>query len=222
MSEEVLNHVVVEPQAGDPATAPWILICHGLGDSHRGWLGVVPYLQLPTCGFVLVDAPIPYYDGFSWFRIPGLTGPTDSPQDFVADFSASRQRLAAFIDQLAERRGLSADRLILLGFSQGCQMVVAHGLRSQQVYRGIIGISGRFGDLPDYPQALGPVAGQQDFLITHGSADPLLPLAQTREQVAYLRDTYGLRMDWREYAKEHSIDPQDEIPEIRQWIQQRL
>ena len=42
-----------------PATAPWVVICHGLGDSHRGWLPIVPYLQLPQCGYAVVDAPIP-------------------------------------------------------------------------------------------------------------------------------------------------------------------
>lgn len=222
MTTKVLNHVVVEPQSGDPSTAPWIVICHGLGDSHRGWLPVVPYLQLPNCGFAVVDAPHRYYDGYSWFRIPGLTGPTDTADDFRQDFAASRLALAQFLDHLADARGVTADRLILMGFSQGCQMVVAHGLRAEQRYRGIIGISGRMGDIADYPAALGAQAKEQDFLITHGHHDPLLPIDVTRAQIAQLRDDHGLHIDWREYVKDHGIDPQDEIPEIKAWIEQRL
>ena len=222
MTTKVLNHVVVEPQSGDPTHATWLVICHGLGDSHRGWLPIVPYLQLPQCGFVVVDAPMPYYDGYSWFRIPGLTGPSDSAADFQTDFTASRLALTQFLDHLATSRGVTAERLILMGFSQGCQMVLAHGMRADQRYRGIIGISGRLGDIAEYPAAFGSAAKEQDFLVTHGHHDPMIPIATSRTQIAALRDEQGLKMDWREYVKEHGIDPQDEIPAIRAWIQERL
>ena len=222
MPTKVLNHVVVEPQTGDPGTAPWVVICHGLGDSHRGWLPIVPYLQLPQCGFVVVDAPNVYYDGFSWFRIPGITNPMDTPEDFAQDFAASRQVLRDFLVHLGDAYGVTADRLFLMGFSQGCQMVLATGMRAADRYRGIIGISGRFGDIGDYPAAFGPAAHKQDYLVTHGYHDPLLPLETTREQIETLRDEHGLNMDWREYVKEHSIDPDHEIPAIRAWLQERI
>lgn len=222
MPKSVLNHVVVEPESADPESAVWMLVCHGLGDSHRGWLGVIPYLQLPQMGYVVVDAPLSYYDGYSWFRIPGLTGPDHGPEDFLADFRASHQALSAMIDELETSRGISPERLLLMGFSQGCQMVVAQALRAERRFRGVIGISGRFGDLHEYPQAFGAAAKDQDFLLTHGRFDGLLPIDHSREQVRLLRDGHGLRMDWREYDKEHSLDPSRELPEIRAWIQERL
>ncbi len=221
MPTKVLNHVVVEPQEGDPNTAPWVVICHGLGDSHQGWMSTVNQLQLPQCGFAVVDAPFSYFQGFSWFRIPGLTGPMDTPDDFRADFAISRQALNDFLANLLETRGVSADRIFLMGFSQGCQMVLATGMRASQRYRGIIGISGRLGDIADYPASFGPAAKSQDYLITHGHLDPLLPIDQTRQQIEGLSEE-GLNIDWREYVKEHYVEPQDEIPAIRDWLQERI
>ena len=37
-------------------------------------------------------------------------------------------------------------------------MVLATGMRADLRYRGIIGISGRLGDIADYPAAFGPAA----------------------------------------------------------------
>lgn len=218
---KLLTYDVVEPTEGNPEHAPWIVVCHGLGDSRHGWLQVVPYLQLPTCGFIVVDAPRPYYGGYSWFRIPGLTGENDGPEDFRADFHASLQQFAELLAHIHERYAVSAQQLFLMGFSQGCQMVVAQALRSAETYRGVVGISGRLGDIDDYPQVFGPAAKAQDMLITHGLWDPLLPIDHSRAQFAHLRDDLGLRIDWREYGKEHSLDPERELPEIRQWIQAR-
>lgn len=225
MNEQLLNHVIVEPTAplsDDSSRTPLVVVCHGLGDSHRGWLGVVPYLNLPHCAFAVLDAPFPYYDGFSWFRIPGLTDPSHGPQDFLTDFTHSRRALNHFLEQLMQSRGISSDRVLLVGFSQGCQMVVAQALRSDQAYAGTIGISGRLGDLQDYPMAFGAAVASQRLLITHGQFDPLLPIDYSREQFTHLRDECAVQLEWREYAKDHSVDPQQELVEIRQWIQDRL
>ncbi|TVR08795.1 MAG: alpha/beta fold hydrolase [Planctomycetota bacterium] len=216
-----LTASVIAPQPAVPH-AHWVMVLHGLGDSRQGWLGVVPYLQLPQCGWCVVDAPNSYFGGYSWFRIPGLTGPSDTADDFRADFQNSLRQLDACIGELLEERALSSDKLFLMGFSQGCQMVVAHALRSQRRYAGVVGISGRLGDVDDYPHAFGPHAQAQDCFISHGTHDPLLPIAGSREQCGFLRDELGVRIDWREYAKEHTVDPQQELPDIRAWMQARM
>lgn len=215
-----LTASVIAPQPA-VSSAYWIMVLHGLGDSRQGWLGVVPYLQLPQCGYCVVDAPHSYFGGYSWFRIPGLTGPNDTADDFRADFQASLVQLDSCIAELLRERGIASERLFLMGFSQGCQMVVAHALRSQRRYAGVVGISGRLGDVDDYPHAFGPHAADQDCLVTHGIQDPMLPIDASRGQFAHLRDELGLRIDWREYAKEHSVDPQQELPDIRAWISER-
>ena len=80
---------------GDRKSKNLLIVCHGLGDSHRGWLPIVPYLQLRDTRVLVVDAPEPYYDGFSWFPIPGMTGLT-SLKDALAGIEIELRKVARF------------------------------------------------------------------------------------------------------------------------------
>jgi predicted esterase len=64
---------------------------------------------------------------------------------------------------------------------------------------------------------LSPQALQQRFLITHGTQDPLIPVAQVREQMEILRQA-GLRIDWREFAKAHIIAGETEVSVLRSFV----
>jgi len=58
------------------------------------------------------------------------------------------------------------------------------------------------------------VAAQQRVLLTHGTYDPLIPISRTRAQAQLLRDA-GLQIEWREFAKEHTIAGEAELAVIR-------
>jgi phospholipase/carboxylesterase len=84
-----------------------------------------------------------------------------------------------------------------------------------------VGISGYVGFLQEYPEQLSPVARKQRILVTHGHEDPLLPLASSKRQIQTLKGM-GLDIDWREYPKEHTIDPRQEISDIRRFLEKNL
>jgi predicted esterase len=148
-----LNYVTLPPRDGEATEdTPWVLVCHGLGDSHQGWTGITSQLPLPSHGWFVVDAPIPYYDGFSWYRIPGMTGPDHTSDHMLEDLAASQERLTATIEALP----VETDRLFLLGFSQGCQMVLRQALRSDDPFAGVIGISGYLADWEEFRPPVAP------------------------------------------------------------------
>jgi predicted esterase len=60
-----------------------------------------------------------------------------------------------------------------------------------------------------------------NWLITHGTRDDVLPVEVTRAQIKRLREG-GFRIDYREYPKTHTIDPEREISEIRDWLRALL
>jgi phospholipase/carboxylesterase len=64
---------------------------------------------------------------------------------------------------------------------------------------------------------LSPQARQQRFLITHGTHDPLIPIQMARPQMELLRQA-GLRIDWREFAKAHTIDDDLELSALRGFV----
>ena len=210
----MLTHTLLPPPGGEPATHH-CLILHGLGDSQDGWKPVAPMLGVRHLGFVFVDAPRPYYDGFAWFDLNADLTFKDE------QIRASRALLDELITSLLARLGIASERLFLLGFSQGALMVIDTALRANRRFAGVIGISGFLAMLEEYPLAFGASLPGQHLLMTHGRADPLLPLAMVRAQVQRL-NALGLTIGWREYDKAHTLDPVRELPELRAFLLARM
>lgn len=210
----MLQHDVIPPTR--PSAAPfYCLVLHGLGDSKSGWKPVAAELKLPELGWCFAQAPVSYYGGWSWF-------------DIYADHSidqdqqrASRAALTELIDHLLSTLKIPSERLFLMGFSQGCLMTLDHGLRANRRFAGLIGISGFLTQLDDYPAAFGSAIKQQHLLLTHGLYDTVLPIAPTRRMKDRLL-ALGVPLDWREYAKEHSLDPARELGDLRAFLARRI
>jgi len=184
-----------------------LIMLHGLGDSIAGYRWLPPALALPWLNYLLVNAPDPYYGGYSWYDFAG---------DLVPGVNRSRKLLFEVLD--AQRAaGFPSAQTLLGGFSQGCLMSIDVGLRYPHSLAGILGISGYVCEPDTLMQELSPVALQQRLLITHGTRDPIIPFAQVREQIRRLKAA-GLRVDWHEFMKEHTIAGEEELALIREFI----
>jgi phospholipase/carboxylesterase len=184
-----------------------LIMLHGLGDSTAGFRWLPPALALPWLNYLLVNAPDPYYGGYSWYDFAG---------DLVPGVNRSRKLLFEVLDT-QRGAGFPSAQTLLGGFSQGCLMSIDVGLRYPQRLAGIIGISGYVCEPDTLLQELSPVALQQRLLITHGTRDPIIPFAQVREQIRRLKAA-GLRVDWHEFVKEHTIAGEEELALIREFI----
>lgn len=181
-----------------------IVVLHGLGDSMDGYRWLPEALRLDALNYLLVNAPDEYYGGWSWYDLPG---------DAAPGVLRSRKLLFELLDSLRER-GFPAEQTLLFGFSQGCLMTLETGLRYPHRLAGLIGVSGYVHDPERLLREMPPVAAQQRVLLTHGTYDPLIPISRTRAQVQLLRGA-GLQIEWREFAKEHTIAGEAELAVIR-------
>jgi phospholipase/carboxylesterase len=193
-----------------PASEPsrkLMIVLHGLGDDLEGFRWLPGGLSLSRLNFLLVNAPLPYYEGFAWY---------DPERDPQPDLERNRARLARLFEEL-EAQGWTSPEVLLFGFSQGCVVAADFALRWERPLAGVIGVSGYvfFSDSVD--GEIHPQARQQPWLISHGTYDSLLPIERTREQVRRLK-RLGIRVDWLEVRKDHSIDPGEELAAIRGWI----
>jgi predicted esterase len=195
-----------------PASEPssrLMVVLHGLGDSMAGFYWMPQMLGLPWLNYLLVNAPHPYFIGYSWYDI-------EHPEPGVLEGRALLRRLFA---ELSAQGWTSADT-VLFGFSQGCLMSLDFALRHDQPLAGIVGVSGYAFGLERLPAELHPQARRQAWLVTHGHYDELLPIARSRAQMEQLR-TLGVPIEWHEFPKAHTIDPEAELPLIRDWIAAR-
>jgi phospholipase/carboxylesterase len=195
-----------------PAAQPsrrLMVVLHGLGDSLLGFTWMPPMLRLPWLNYLLVNAPHPYFIGFAWYDI-------EDPEPGVLQGRGLLRRLFAELGA----QGWPAADTVLFGFSQGCLMSLDFALRYEGALAGIVGVSGYAFGLERLPAELHPRAREQAWLVTHGTDDELLPIARTRAQMEQLR-ALGVPIEWHEFPKAHTIDPERELPLIRGWIAAR-
>ena len=198
-------------KATDPASRHLMVVLHGLGDSSAGYRWLPGALQLPSMNYLLVNAPDAYYGGFSWYDLAGEPGP---------GVRRSRDQLFELLDQL-RAAGFPTEGTVLFGFSQGCLMTIEVGMRYPHRFAGLVGISGYVFEPEQLLQELSPLARDQKMLFTHGTRDPMIPCAGVLAQVNALQRA-GLQIEWREFAKEHTIEGEQELSLIRDFIAKRL
>lgn len=186
------------------------VVLHGQGGSAQDLQPLPNELGIPDVNYLLLDAPDPFHAGFRWFNWEG---------DPLADITRSRGLLAE-VFATTESAGYAPDQTFLLGFSQGCLMTLEFGARHTRRLAGYVGISGFILDPTSLLRDLNPEVNAGDWLVTHGTADEMLPVEDTRAQIQTLLDG-GFKIDYREYAKAHSIDEQRELPQIKEWMQTR-
>lgn len=184
-----------------------MIMLHGLGDSAAGFRWLPEALDMASMNYLLVNAPDPYYGGFSWY-------------DFAGDASIGVRRSRKLLFELLDAQraaGFPTEQTILSGFSQGCLMTIEVGLRYPQRFAGLVGISGYVHEPEESLRDLLPMAKQQRFLITHGFNDPIIPFEGVRKQIHDLKNA-GLNIAWHEFHKAHNIAGEAELRLIRDFI----
>lgn len=197
-----------------PAKTPsdqLIVVLHGLGDSAKGFLWLPDALRIDSLNYLLLNAPEPYYSGYRWY---------DIEKDSLSGIVQSRKLLGE-VFAILKREEYPPEKTFLFGFSQGCLMTLEFGARHSDRLAGYVGISGYTIDPVALLRDLNPKVNQGDWLITHGTKDEVLPVEKTRAQMRILRDG-GFKINYREYAKTHTVDPERELPDIRQFIAELL
>ncbi len=197
--------------AREPGSKRLFIMLHGLGDSIEGYRWFPEAMNLSWLNYLLVNAPDDYYGGYSWFDLQG---------DLKPGVERSRQSLFDLLDAQSKAGFQTADT-ILGGFSQGCLMSIEVGLRYPSRLAGIVGISGWVREPDKLLTELSSVAFEQRLLITHGLFDPMVPFAETRDQVDLLKAA-GLHIEWHEFPKPHTIAGELELEVIRNFVQKRF
>ncbi len=193
--------------AVEPNSRRLLVVLHGLGDSMNGWRWLPDELRLPWLNYLLVNAPDDYYGGYSWYDLYGDSGP---------GIRRSRELLFQLLE--AQRAaGFASEQTAVLGFSQGCLMTFDVGFRYPHRLAALVGISGYIWEPEELLRELSPEARRQHALFTHGTRDPLIPIAPVREQAQQLRAA-GIDLTWREFDKVHTVAGEPELAVIRDFL----
>ncbi|MEL6979611.1 MAG: alpha/beta fold hydrolase [Pseudomonadota bacterium] len=158
-----------------------VVLLHGYGANGDDLFGLAEPLSgiLPHAAFSAPNAPertpmSPF--GFQWFPIPWIDG--SSEEAMREGFVQAEADLDAFLDAELTRHALTADRLALIGFSQGAMMALQAAPRREPSVAGVVGFSGRLADASRLAQE---ARSKPPVLLVHGDQDDVIPVAALEE-----------------------------------------
>lgn len=180
-----------------------LILLHGLGANAKDLFGLVPYLQkeLPDCHFVSLNAPFACDmapSGYQWFSLQKR-----NEQDLIDGLRIAGQIVDNYIDEKLEELGLKANKLALLGFSQGAMTSMYVSLRRKEQIAGILSYSGAL----IAPQLLETeLKTSPPICAIHGEDDTVVPFLAFEEMVTYA-NKFNLNLSgYSQKSLGHGID----------------
>lgn len=194
---------------------------HGLGADGHDFEPIVPQLALRVpVRFVFPHAPV---------RPVTINGGAEMRAWYDIDPRAplaGGEHIARSVAQVAElvdaerERGISEERIVLAGFSQGGVVALQLALSSDRPFAGVMALSTYVHDHEHLAERVSFASVDVPIFMAHGLADPMIPIARavtSREALAAL----NYRVQWHEYGMGHQVC-HAEIVDIGRWLGERL
>lgn len=216
MSSDLTGPAFIAPETQNVKRI--VIFLHGYGANGNDLISLSQPMaaQLPDTAFYSPDAPFPCEAnpmGRQWFSLsaydpellrrgPETMGPVLRQMHEGAVHTAPM--VQGFIDGLMEKHNVAADKVSLVGFSQGTMMALHCAYRRKDTLAGVLGYSGALigADMFAVEKTASPPA-----CLVHGEADPVVPVAATVHACDTLKAA-GVEVDKTTLpGLEHGIDP---------------
>ena len=209
--------VVIEPNQPAEAAVIWL---HGLGASGHDFEPAVPLLGLSDQAIRFIfphapERPVTVNGGMvmpAWYDIEHM--------DIERTIDVSGiQESADRVDQIITTQiaaGIPADRIVLVGFSQGGAVALYAGVRTAQPLAGILALSTYWVGGQDPALKPGRNPADVSIEIHHGTADPVVPYALGEQALETLK-ALGYSVTFQAFEMPHSVVP-EQLRAIGDWM----
>ena len=123
--------------------------------------------------------------------------------------------MTELVDREIER-GMSSDRIVLAGFSQGGAIALHAALRSPLPMAGVLALSTYLPLAATLATERSDVNARIPLFMAHGTHDDVLPLALAESSRSVL-EGLGYAVDWHAYPMAHSVC-MEEVGAIGRWL----
>lgn len=212
----LLPHVEVETNSNPDASIIWL---HGLGADGHDFEPIVEQLNLPhdaAIRFIFPHAPslaVTINNGVvmpAWYDILEMS--IEREVDIV-QLKQSVDAVIAFINNEVQR-GISSDRIIIAGFSQGGAVAFEAALSFPQKLAGLLALSTYFATKDNIEYH--PANQDLPIAIHHGESDSIVPI-KLAEISSNLLLAKGYEVELTRYPMEHSVC-REQISDISNWF----
>ncbi len=195
--------------------APLLLLIHGYGSDENDLFSFAEELPEHYC-IISVRAPYPMQPyGNAWYAIHiDHEGVKSSDNEEARN---SRDRLATFIDEAVKTYDLDADKISLIGFSQGAILSYAVALTYPKKIKRVIGLSGYINEQIIDLQP-NDTYTHLHFYNSHGTVDQVIPIEAARKTPVFF-ENLGIDSSLSEFPVGHGVHPQN-FYEFKKWLQE--
>lgn len=181
-----------------------MLMLHGRGATAEDILSLTDFLDLPGFTFLAPQA-----NNYTWYPYPFMTA-IESNQPWL---SSGLELINTIMGDL-EQQGISSERVILLGFSQGACLALDYSARHARRYGGVAGLSGGLiGPAGTSWESTGTLQGTPIFL---GCSDRDAHIPKTRVlETAEVMEALGGMVTTRIYTGMGHTVNQDELDQVQ-------
>lgn len=209
--------VVIEPNQPAKAAVIWL---HGLGASGHDFEPAVPLLGLDDQAIRFIfphapERPVTVNGGMvmpAWYDIEHM--------DIERTIDVSGiQESADRVDQIIQQQiadGISAEHILLVGFSQGGAVALYAGVRSHVPLAGVLALSTYWVGDQDPSLTSGREPSTLPIEIHHGTADPVVPYTLSERALESLQ-ALGYPVTFQAFDMPHSVVP-EQLRAIGQWM----
>ena len=218
-----MEDIIVEPSASAEASVIWL---HGLGADGHDFAGILPMLGLPenhAIRFIFPHAPmrpITINDGMvmrGWYDITNLDLDRKSDHSDPKGIEESVKQITKLIENEISQ-GITANKIVLAGFSQGGVIALHSALRYQKPLASVLALSTYLPIAEKIPEAT--IDYPTEIFAAHGTEDSVVPY-NAGESAKYILEDKGYKTTWHTYPMDHAVCA-DEITEIGGWITRKL
>ena len=184
-----------------------VIMAHGRGASADDMIALAGALRVDDVAYLAPQAP-----GYTWYPYPFMS-PIAANEPAL---SAALARIETLIAAAAEA-GLGAEKVVLMGFSQGACLSLEFAARHAQRFAAVIGLSGGLIGPPGTPRDYDGAFDGTPVFLGCSDVDPHIPVERVRESAEVFR-RMGARVDERIYpGMGHTVNA-DEIAAVRRYI----
>lgn len=209
-----LHHIVREPKIKLEKN-PLLLLLHGYGSNEDDLFSFAS--ELPA-EYYVISVRAPYdlmYGSYAWYAIN-----FDADENKFSDLDqarTSRDLIANTIDELIAAYPIDAQKVTLIGFSQGTILSYAVALSYPQKVQRVVAISGYL----NTEMAVENYA-QNDFknlsiFASHGTVDQVIPVDWARKAKPAL-EALNIETTYKEYPIGHGVSPQN-FYDFKSWLE---
>jgi phospholipase/carboxylesterase len=193
---------------------PLILLLHGYGSNEEDLFSFAT--ELPE-EYYIISARAPYdmqYGAFAWYAIN-----FDADENKFSDHEqakVSRDLIAGFIDELIQTYPIDAQKVTLVGFSQGAILSYAVALSYPEKVQKVVAMSGYLNLEIVAEDYLKNNFNNLKIFASHGTVDQVIPVEWARKTPAIL-ENLGINITYKEYPIGHGVAPQN-FYDFKNWI----